>query len=75
MAIPAKPSWIEGIKYFTPPSGFVLTGRDGMVNIPWAGRPPIPLIDKDFERLAEGGVPDYDMVGSGIYQALRQKPE
>lgn len=75
MGIHTKPSWIEGIKYFTPPADFVLVGRDGMVNIPWRGKPPIPMIDKEFDSLAPGALPDYDMVGNGIYQALRQKPD
>lgn len=74
-AIPLKPSWIEGIKYVTPRPDYVLTGRDGMVSIPWEGRPPIPLEEKDFEKLAGDPAPDYDMVGNGMYLALRHKPD
>jgi tetratricopeptide (TPR) repeat protein len=46
-----------------------------MVCIPWDGKPPIPLLDEDFLTIAGDIVPDYDMVGRGIYQALRQNPE
>lgn len=69
------PSKIEGISYYTPAAGFILSGRDGMVCIPWEGRPPIPVQDDDFPSVAGGAAPDYDMVGRGIYQALRQNPE
>lgn len=66
---------LDGIRYFTPQPGYVLTGRDGRVNIPWDGKPPLPLLEEDFNKLADGGAPDYDMVGRGIYQALRINPE
>lgn len=71
----AQPTKLEGIRYYIPPSGFILTGRDGMVCIPWDDKPPIPLPDEDFPAVAGGVAPDYDMVGRGIYQALRQNPE
>lgn len=71
----AQPTKIDGIRYYDPPAGFVLTGRDGMVCIPWDGQPPIPLLDEDFPTVAGGAAPDYDMVGRGIYQALRHNPE
>jgi tetratricopeptide (TPR) repeat protein len=76
MSIPetCKPTKLNGIKYFTPPAGYQLTGRDGMVGISWHGKPPIPLLEEDCPRLEELGVPDYDMVGRGIYQALRLNP-
>jgi tetratricopeptide (TPR) repeat protein len=45
-----------------------------MVCMPWDSRPPIPLLDEDFPTVVGGVVPDYDMVGRGIYQALRQNP-
>jgi len=66
---------LEGIRYYTPPAGFVLSGRDGMVCIPWGDKPPIPVQEEDFPIVEGGAVPDYDMVGRGIYQALRQNPE
>jgi tetratricopeptide (TPR) repeat protein len=66
---------LDGIRYFTPPAGYTLTGRDGMVNIPWGGKPPMPLLDEDFTAAEEGFIPDYDMVGRGIYQALRINPD
>jgi len=69
-----QPTKIDGIRYHTPPPGFVLTGRDGMVRIPWDNRPPIPLLEEDFTAGGAGIAPDYDMVGRGIYQALRHNP-
>jgi tetratricopeptide (TPR) repeat protein len=77
MSIPtaAQPTKIEGIRYYTPPAAFVLSGRDGMVCMPWDNRPPIPLLDEDFPAVAGDVAPDYDMVGRGIYQALRRNPE
>ena len=35
---------------------------------------PVPLEDADFKTLG-GGAPDYDMVGRGIYMALRSNPD
>lgn len=69
------PTKLDGIRYFTPPAGFVLTGRDGMVNIPWDERPPMPLLAEEFPSEEESVTPDYDMVGRGIYQALRLNPD
>lgn len=66
---------LDGIRYFTPPAGYVLTGRDGLVRIPWEGKPPIPLLDEDYAAAQRNGTADYDMVGRGIYQALRLNPE
>ena len=70
-----QPTKIDGIRYYTPPADYVLTGRDGMVTIPWADRPPIPLQDEDFTAVESGGTVDYDMAGRGIYQALRHNPD
>lgn len=69
------PTPLDGIRYFTPQAGYVLTGRDGLVDIAWEGRPPIPLIDEDYPVAETCGSPDYDMVGRGVYHALRQNPE
>lgn len=66
---------IDGIRYFTPAADYVLTGRDGLVNISWNGRPPLPLLEEDYPGAETCGSPDYDMVGRGIYQALRHNPE
>lgn len=66
---------IEHIRYYTPPAGYFLTGRDGMVHIAWDGKPPIPLLDEDWPVASENCAPDYDMVGRGIYQALRLNPD
>lgn len=68
------PTKLDGIRYFTPPDGFILSGRDGMVNIPWDGKPPMPLLTEDFPAGEESVSPDYDMVGRGIYHALRLNP-
>ena len=65
---------LEGMRYYTPPDDYLLSGRDGMVAIPWSGKPPIPLLEEDFAAL-QGNHPDYDMVGRGIYQALRLDPD
>lgn len=65
---------LNGIGYITPPAGYILHGRDGRVDIPWDGKPPIPLLDEDLASVQQGA-PDYDMVGRGIYQALRLDPE
>lgn len=65
----------NNICHFTPPPGYILTGRDGLVHIPWGGRPPIPLLEEDYPAVIAGSLPDYDMVGRGIYQALRHDPE
>ncbi|MDD2899168.1 MAG: tetratricopeptide repeat protein [Desulfuromonadaceae bacterium] len=69
-----EPTPLDGIQYITPPGGYLLSGRDGMVAILWDGKPPIPLLEEDFFSL-DTGVPDYDMVGRGIYQALRLNPD
>ena len=69
-----QPTPLEGIRYFHPPAGYVLSGRDGRVAISWNGRPPVPLLDQDYPLAEESGAPDYDMVGRGIYQALRLDP-
>ncbi|HIJ87617.1 MAG TPA: tetratricopeptide repeat protein [Desulfuromonadales bacterium] len=69
-----QPTPLEGMRYYTPPDDYLLSGRDGMVAIPWAGKPPIPLLEEDFSAL-EVNLPDYDMVGRGIYQALRLNPD
>ena len=69
------PTPLDGIRYFTPSAGYVLTGRDGRVQIPWEGKPPVPLLEEDFPVAEESGTADYDMVGRGIYQALRLNPE
>jgi tetratricopeptide (TPR) repeat protein len=66
---------LDGIRYFTPPAGFVLTGRDGMVNISWDDKPSIPLLSEDFTAAEGSAAPDYDMVGRGIYQTLRLNPD
>jgi tetratricopeptide (TPR) repeat protein len=70
-----QPTPLDGIRYYTPPDGYRLSGRDGLVALAWEGLPPIPLLEEDFAALETGGVPDYDMVGRGIYQVLRLNPD
>lgn len=72
---PGMTTALEGVCYFTPPTDYELSGRDGRVSMPWTGRPPIPLLEEDCASLQTGAMPDYDMVGRGIYQALRINPE
>src|SRR6185369_1293824 len=70
-----QPTPLDGIRYFIPPEGYVLTGRDGRVNILWDNGLPIPILEEDFSSAVDSGAPDYDMVGRGIYQALRLNPD
>lgn len=70
----AKPTPIEGVHYFEPPEGYCLTGRDGLVDMPWDDL-PIPLSEADYRLALESGAPGYDQVGNGIFQALRRNPE
>ena len=69
------PTILNGIRYFTAPVGYVLSGREGRVEIPWDGHTPIPLLEEDYSTADAGGAPDYDMVGRGMFQALRLNPE
>jgi tetratricopeptide (TPR) repeat protein len=66
---------LDGIRYVTPATDYILTGRDGMVNISWDEKLPIPLLVEDFPAGEERFTPDYDMVGRGIYQTLRLNPD
>jgi tetratricopeptide (TPR) repeat protein len=70
-----EPAAHGGVRFYNPPLDYVLTGRDGLVNIPWEGKPPIPLTEDDYVLAEKSGAPDYDMVGRGIYQLLRHDPE
>jgi tetratricopeptide (TPR) repeat protein len=69
----SKPTPIIGISWYTPAKSAVLEGRDGRASISFDGI-PVPLEDSDFKALA-GCHPDYDMVGRGIYTALRLNPD
>ncbi len=72
---PLPPTPLAGITYVIPPDDYLLSGRDGRVAILWENNPPVPLLDEDHTALDGAGRPDYDMVGRGIYQALRLNPE
>lgn len=69
-----QPTPIEGVRYFQPCAGFRLTGRDGLVDVPWDDL-PIPLQAADYVAAGEAGEPDYDQVGRGLYHALRRNPD
>jgi len=68
-----EPTPIHGIRYYQPPKDAILTGLDGRVSIPYADI-PIPLLEEDYRAL-DGVCPSYDVVGRGIYQALRTNPD
>jgi len=70
-----QPTALDGIRYYTPPDDYQLLGREGLVAILWQGMPPLPLLQEDYNSAEASGAPDYDMVGRGIYQALRLDPE
>lgn len=69
----SKVTPVKNIRYFIPPDGFVISGRDGNVAIPCDGI-PLPLSEEDFESL-QGGVPTYDLIGNGLHQLLRAEPD
>lgn len=50
-----------------------MEARDGRVSLSF-GDIPVPLTEEDHQALS-GGEPDYDMVGRGIYFALRNNPD
>ena len=64
---------ITGIRYYAPLPGAVLEGRDGAVRIPLREL-PLPLLEEDHAALC-GAPPTYDVVGRGVYHALRANPE
>ena len=63
---------IKGIRYYYPPDDAVLVFKDGTARIPYDGL-PIPLLQEDCTGME--GAPSYDMVGRGIYHALRSNPD
>jgi len=68
-----KPTPITGITYFTPPPETVVAGLDGRVQLK-CGEFPLPLLDEDFAALSGEGL-SYDVVGRGVYHALRANPD
>jgi len=65
---------ISGISYYYPQSQAVIEARDGFVQIAY-GDVPIPLLEDDLAGLDDGAAPSYDMLGRGIYHALRANPD
>lgn len=65
---------LQGMSYYHPRPGSTVTAREGFLTIS-IDDVPIPLLDDDFARLPEMGLPDYDMVGRGLYEALRRNPD
>lgn len=65
---------MKGISYYYPQPNACLEARDGFVQLAY-GDVPIPLLDEDLAALVDGAAPTYDMVGSGIFQALRFNPD
>ncbi|MRR36827.1 hypothetical protein EG829_19630 [bacterium] len=63
---------IKGIRYYYPHDDAVLVFKDEKEQIPYGGM-PVPLLEEDFAAL--DGEPSYDVVGRGIYQALRSNPD
>lgn len=68
-----EPTPLAGIRYVTPPDGTVLSARDGRATVTFGGF-PIPLREGDAKELDSDGIPSYDAVGDGLYQALRLNP-
>jgi tetratricopeptide (TPR) repeat protein len=68
-----EPTPLAGISYVTPPPGTVLSARDGRATVA-CGDLPIPLREEDAKGLLPGEIPSYDLVGDGLYQALRLNP-
>lgn len=67
------PTPIPGISYRLPPEGAKLAKLDASVELPCAGI-PLPVLDEDLDAVAGGDFP-YDVVGRGLYQALRTNPD
>lgn len=65
---------LSGISYFYPQPHAQVEARDGFVQLAY-GDVPIPLLEEDLAALEEGASPSYDMIGRGIYQALRMNPD
>lgn len=63
---------VAGIVYYTPPQGARVCGLDGKVSLA-LGPEPLPLLEADRPAPADG-VPGYDALGRGLYQALRTEP-
>jgi tetratricopeptide (TPR) repeat protein len=65
---------ISGISYYYPHPQALIEARDGLVQIAY-GDVPIPLLEEDLAALDDGSAPSYDMLGRGVYHALRANPD
>jgi len=68
-----EPTPLAGLGYLTFPEDTTLVARDGRATVACGGF-PIPLRIDDVKELAPGAVPSYDVIGDGLYQALRLNP-
>jgi tetratricopeptide (TPR) repeat protein len=69
----SEPTSIPGIRYFSTPSDARITRLDGGLDMP-CGDMQLPLLEEDFPA-ALGNTLPYDVIGRGIYHALRHNPD
>ncbi|HEY6838684.1 MAG TPA: hypothetical protein VI389_08080 [Geobacteraceae bacterium] len=69
----AEPTPIAGIRYVYPAEGARLTRIEGSLPLDCAGI-PVPITEGDVDAVSGSSFP-YDVVGRGLYQALRTNPE
>lgn len=65
---------LKGLSYYYPQPQAQIEARDGFLQLSY-GDVPIPLLDEDLSVLEAEAAPTYDMIGRGIYQALRLNPD
>ena len=64
---------LPGIRYVVPPEGASVSARDGRATIACGGM-PLPIREEVAATLHPDAIPSYDVIGEGIYQALRLNP-
>ena len=69
----SEPTPIPGIRYFMAPSDARITHPEGGFDLA-CGDLPLPLLEDDFQ-VPLGSELAYDVVGRGIYHALRHNPD
>ena len=62
------------MRYHAASGEWTLRGLDGRIAIPIDGM-PVPLLEEDYQQLDGEQQPSYDVVGRGIYYALRANPD